>query len=425
MRVPFAFGAGLSPTFPSPAPGVAGPADVITEEAGIRAPGGEALRVMPVVREDEVVAQGAPVAHLRHAPEVQFVAPMPGRVARIDLLPGRKLAEIVLFREPGGDVARHALSEAETEAGLRRLMQRAGFWTWLRRRPFGGMPGPGERPAAVVVMATDTRPLAPDPRDALAGREEALGRGLAALARLTEGPVLVCQQPGPPLFERGTGGAECVRAVDCGPRHPQGSAGIRIHDLCPARSDAPVWDVHAEDVALLGELLSTGRLPMLRHVRIGGAALREGRLVRTQPGADLRQLTQRLVAPGGHLLMSGSPLDGHEAHWLAPRHRQVTVLPRRAAADRRHWLVAALTRAGRPRPVIPTSALTQAFGAALPATHFVHALSSGDDEAAMKLGVLSLLEEDVALADYVLGGDVHLAQLLRGMLDRIRTEYAA
>ena len=55
----------------------------------------------------------------------------------------------------------------------------------------------------------------------------------------------------------------------------------------------------------------------------------------------------------------------------------------------------------------------------------MRALSSGDDETAIRLGVLSLLEEDVALADYVTGGEAHLAGLLRGMLDRIRTELAA
>ncbi len=43
----------------------------------------------------------------------------------------------------------------------------------------------------------------------------------------------------------------------------------------------------------------------------------------------------------------------------------------------------------------------------------------------MKLGVLSLLEDDLALADYVLGEGGHLLAELRAMLDRIETEFAA
>jgi Na+-transporting NADH:ubiquinone oxidoreductase subunit A len=148
-------------------------------------------------------------------------------------------------------------------------------------------------------------------------------------------------------------------------------------------------------------------------------------MVRTHPGADLRQLTQRHVERGPHVLMSGSPLDGHMAHWLAPRHRQVTVLPRDPATDRPHWLAAALSRASRANPVIPSAALTQSVAAAFPVTPFIRALSAGDDETAMKLGVLSLLEEDLALADYVLSQSGQLTAELRAMLDRIQTEYAA
>ena len=397
---------------------------MITAEAGLRSVRGDPPRVTLEVEAGAMVPQGAPLARLRNAPEVCFTAPMPARVARITLTQGNKLSEIVLFHEPGNDMMRHDLSDASTETGVRRLMLASGLWTWLERRPFGGMPPPGERPGAIFVMASDTAPLAPDPRLALAGREEAFGRGLQALTLLTEGPVFICQQPGRALFDAASATAR-LRVVEHGPRHPQGAAGLRIHMAFPATIEVPVWSIHAEDVAHLGTLVATGTLPMTRLVSIGGAALREARLVRTQPGADLRGLTHRIVQPGPHVVWSGSPLDGHAAHWLAPRHRQVTALPRPAQTKPPHWLVAALTRSATPKPIIPNAALEQSFAAILPAAAFVRVLASGNDETAMKMGVLSLLEEDVALADYVLGGDAHLPDLLRAMLDRIRTEFAA
>ncbi|MDU8913069.1 Na(+)-translocating NADH-quinone reductase subunit A [Aestuariicoccus sp. MJ-SS9] len=419
-----AFGAGLTPDFRSP-PEVSEIEDIVTEEAAVRTQTGQSLRVTPLVAENDFVAKGAAVACLRHAPDVCFVAPFAGRVGRVSLLPGRKLSEIVLFREESDAVEHHDTDRAATPGGLQRLMQSAGFWPRLRRRPFGGMPDHAETPAAILVMAADTRPFAPDPRLALKGREEDLARGLAALARLTAGPVFFCRTAGPPMLAGMSGDAR-IHEVICGARHPQGSAGIRIHQLFPAGLDAPVWDVHAEDVAALGALLARGTLPMTRLVHISGSALRRSCWVRTHPGADLRQLTQRIVLPSPHLLMSGSPLDGHAARWLAPRHRQVTVLPRAETSPRAaHWLVAALTRSVVGRPAIPTAALTHAFGAVLPATPFVRALSAGDDETAMKLGVLSLLEEDIALADYVLSEGGQLAAELRGMLDRIQNEFAA
>ncbi|AZQ66614.1 Na(+)-translocating NADH-quinone reductase subunit A [Silicimonas algicola] len=414
---------GLAPRFPSPSLGPLEEKVSITEEAGIRPSPGEAPRVSVEVAEGALVQQGAALARLHKASDVCFVAPMRARVARIELLQGHRLAEIVLFREPEDEAVRHDTSGADNEAGLRRLMQTAGFWPWLRRRPFGGMPGADERPAAIFVMATDTSPLAPDPRMAIEGQEEAFGRGLHALTRLTDGPVFVCQQPGPPLFD-GVPARGRLRSVDSGPRHPQGAPGLRIHTLFQASIEASVWDLHAEDVAHLGALIATGTLPMSRLVSVGGAALREGRLVRTQPGADLRGLTHRVTKPGPHVVLSGSPLDGHPARWLAPRHRQVTVLPGVKKGPQRHWLIGALTRSAAPKPVIPNAAIDQAFANALPAVAFVRALMSGDEETAMKMGLLSLLEEDVALADYVLGGEMHLAAALRAMLDRVRSEFA-
>ena len=413
-------------TLPIPTAPLAGTVeDAPTDEAALAAPPGAALRVEVAVAEGEVVAAGAVLARLRADPAVALVAPMPGRVAAVRLRPGRRLDEIVLFHEPGGDRLRHDTAAAGVDdAALRALMQTAGFWPLLRRRPFGGMPAGGEVPAAIAVMAVDTNPLAPDPARALEGRQEDFARGLDALARLTAGPVLLCQPAGAALADAGAARGR-LRVLDCGPRHPQGLAGIQMHRHFPASVERPVWDIHAEDVAGLGELLATGHPPAGRLVMVAGPALNGTRLVRCQAGADLRGLTHGVVRPGPHRLLSGSALDGREGRWLGWRDRQVTVLPRADAPPRPHWFRAALTHAARPRPLIPTAALDQALGGTLPAAALVRALGAGDDETALRLGALSLLEEDLALADYVTAAEPRLALRLREMLDRIAAEEGA
>lgn len=417
------FRAGLIPEFPSPVER-GDTVDIVTEEAAVLPPEGLALAVTPLVAEGETVARGAAVACLRHTPDICLVSPIAGHVARISLLPGRKLSEIVLFRDENGGVERHETTASETAGGLRRLMQSSGVWPRLRRRPFGGMPSKGEVPGAIFVMGADTRPHAPLPHQALYGREASLARGLEALGRLTDGPVFVCWPENTAAPDLSSASAD-IRWIACGHRHPQGSAGIRIHNSFPAGLDVPVWDVRAEDVADLGDLLETGELPMMRQVRIAGEGLREGLSVRTHPGADLRQLTQRLAAPGPHVLLSGSHLDGSPARWLGQRDRQITVLPREAPPPRPHWLIAALTESASTRPAIPTAALAQSLGGGVHAAPFIRALGAGDDETAMSLGLLSLLEEDIALTDYTLGAGGEIIKQLRAMLERIRTEYAA
>lgn len=418
--------AGLNPDFASP-PLASGVKDFATEEAAVLPEPGLRMRITPLVQEGERVRAGTAVACLRHASDICLVAPFTGHIARFDLAPGRVLNEIVLFRDAdadGEDVERHDLSRAGRRAGLRRLLQGAGVWPWIRRRPFGGMPGSDEVPAAILVMASDTRPFAPDPQLVLEGRHEAFARGLEALTRLTDGPVLVSWPDDLPTPRMPRAG-DRIRWLATGRRHPQASPGICLHGAFPAALDTPIWDLHAEDVAHLGDFLKIGTLPMTRHVSIAGGALTEARMVRTTAGADMRQLSQGAVAPGPIITMAGGPFNGRRARWLAPRDRQVTVIPRPEPRPRPHWLIKALTASAFPRPIIPTAALTQAFAATLPAVPFLRALSAGDEETAMRLGLLSLLEEDVALVDYVLGSGGDLQRQLRALLDRIEREYGA
>jgi len=394
----------------------------LTTAAAIAPEPGEALRVDLLVAEGDAVAQGQPLMRDHNHPGLALVAPMAGRVARIEVNPGRRLAQLVLYHEPAGDRHRHDIDTAESDAAaLRVLLQGTGLWRALRSRPFGRVPRPDETAAALFVMACDSRPGAVPADQALTGRTEDLLRGLGALARLGAGSVFFCAaaELDTPALPQG------IRRLVVGPLHPQGLAGTQIHRHHPARAEAPVWDIAAEDVADLGALLASGYLAETRLISLSGDALRETHLVRCQPGADLRGLARPWVRPGPHEVFSGSLLDGRAAHWLGPRDRQATFLLRVPETGARHWFRRALERVARNSPIIPTVALDQAFGGNLPAAPLVRALASGDVEAFTRLGGLSMVEEDVALADYATGARPRLAGQLRAMLARIAAEEGA
>lgn len=220
----------------SPAPESLFAERLITEEAALTARMSDDLRVEPLVAEGALVAQGAPVLRLRHAPELVLVAPMPARVAALELGPGHRLSSLKLFLEAGAGRHGHDVAAAGSDlAALRAALLGSGMWRLLRARPFGGVPEPGAVPAAIVVTAQDTRPLAVDPRDAVKDRMDAFMEGLRALLRLTEGPVFLCQGPGAPLVAELPSACRLVQSRDV---HPWGLAGVQVHRHCRPRPSA-------------------------------------------------------------------------------------------------------------------------------------------------------------------------------------------
>ncbi|MFD2648335.1 Na(+)-translocating NADH-quinone reductase subunit A [Devosia albogilva] len=405
---------------PQPLPGT--PETVITAEAGVNLPPWMEFRVERLVEVGSRVAQGTPILRDRRRPECLITAPISGRLSELETGAGRRLTSLIVQAEGSGERhqydAKLALGELEGGNGstaLRQLLQSSGLWMRLRSRPFGKVPEALAAPAAIFVMAVDTRPLAPDPRHAIGEDNIArLNFGLRALSSLCDGPLFFCQDQGPDIPDA-HGRLKIVRT---GELHPQGLAGLQIHRLFPARLARQVWDISIEDVVAIGQLLSEGRLPETQVVSVAGPGLREARLVRCPPGADLRELCYAFMSPGPRIILSGSVLDGRELRWLGFHDRQVTVLERREPTPR-HWLESALRRASRPEPVIATAAVEQALGGAMPGMALLRALSVGDDEAAIDLDVLSLVEEDLALVDYVTAASPRFSDLLRAALNRI------
>lgn len=400
---------------------------IVTEEAAIAVSPDEDLRVELLVAEGDVVAQGAPVLRSRRHPEIVTTAPMPGRVSSIELRPGHRLSSLKLFHEGAAGRYTYQTKSAirgEDPVALRTLLQSSGLWQVFRSRPFGRVPSPAEHPKAIFVMAADTRPLAPDPLEAVGEAGEALAGGLHALLRLTPGPVFLCLDRDADVGDA-VGSPEQLKIIRIAPVHPQGLPGFQIHGHHPATIEHPVWDIHIEDACGVGALLGTGLVPETRLVSVAGSALNAARLVRCQPGADLRGLCYGYEKPGAHRILSGSALDGREARWLGTRDRQVTVLPSASRAEKSHWFLSALFQTARPMPLIATAALEQAMGGILPTLPFLRALSVGDSETFKQLGGLSFLEEDLSLVDYVTNAEPRTAGRMHEMLRRIAAEEVA
>jgi Na+-transporting NADH:ubiquinone oxidoreductase subunit A len=242
-------------------------------------------------------------------------------------------------------------------------------------------------------------------------------RGVEALKSLTDGPVFVCQAPGPEL----AGGDDRIRVAAFAGPHPAGLPGTHIHHLMPASAQRTVWHIGYQDVTAIGFLLETGRLWTERTVALAGPGVRQPGLVRSRLGSSLEDIAAGETVDGAVRFVSGSVLSGRAAAYLGRFHSQVTVLPRGRPVRPRSIMGAALgwlphADAG---PVIPIESVDAAMPLDILPVPLMRALSIGDVETAERLGCLELVEEDVALLSHLCAGQADYGALLRQTLDEL------
>ncbi len=408
------------------------------------------LRPAMAVKEGDRVKLGQLLFTDKRNAGVRYTAPGAGTVTGVNRGAKRVLLSVTIALD--GDEAESFPVVARGElAGLgreqvRETLQASGLWTALRTRPWSKAPAPDATPAALFVTAMDTQPLAMDPSPLIREAAEDFRAGLRLLAKLTDGPIYLCQAPGEPLP-----GAELdrIEAVAFEGPHPAGLPGTHIHFLHPAGRNRTVWHIGWQDVLSVARLFATGRLPVECFVALTGPAAARPRLMRTRRGAAIGDLLHGEPVGEGVRVISGSALAGHTAEgpeaYLGRYHRQITLLREGTERDFMGWTrpgleVFSVTRAfasalrpgrrlplttslgGGPRSMMPIDSYEKVMPLDLEPTHLLRAIVTEDTDEAVALGALELDEEDLALCSLVCPGKYEYGPILRRTLELIEKE---
>ncbi len=406
------------------------------------------MRPTMAVGEGDDVALGQLLFEDKKTPGVRFTSPGAGRVVAINRGSRRKFESIVIRLEGSAErtfATASSLSAVNRDA-VRDNLVASGLWTALRTRPFGKVPVIDSTPHSIFVQAIDTQPLAADPVVVLQGAESDFERGLDLLTRLTDGTVWVCRRPGAAIP---SGSSEQIRVEEFAGPHPAGLPGTHIHKLDPVSDKKTVWTIGYQDVAAVGRLFATGKLPVERVVALGGPPVRRPRLLRTRLGASIDDLVRGEGVSEAVRWIAGSVLDGREAagpHAFVGRYQnQISALPVDTSRPFLGWLgpgfgsysvkpifASALVPGkrfsfdtgakGDPRAIVPIGAFEKVMPLDLLPTPLLKSLSVGDAERAQELGCLELSEDDLALCSFVDPGKGDFGADLRNVLTNIEKE---
>lgn len=408
------------------------------------------MRPSMKVREGDVVKKGQVLFEDKKNPGVVFTAPASGTVVAINRGEKRVLQSVVI-RIEGDDQIRFTAYDSAKLASLdaeqvKQNLVESGLWTTLRTRPFSKIPALDATPSSLFINAMDTNPLSADPVVVINEEKQAFIDGVTVLSRLISGDIHLCKAAGADLPAVS---ANNVKVHEFAGVHPAGLVGTHIHFIDPVSVNKSVWHINYQDVIAVGKLFTTGELVTDRVVALSGPQVKNPRLVRTQIGANLAQLTENELLDGDNRVVSGSVLHGNTAqgphNYLGRYHLQVSALLEGYEKEFLGWITPgadkySITRTtvghflknklfnfttavnGGERAMVPIGNYERVMPLDIIPTLLLRDLISGDTDSAQALGCLELDEEDLALCTFVCTGKYEYGPILRQALDKIEKE---
>ncbi|MCK4765809.1 MAG: Na(+)-translocating NADH-quinone reductase subunit A [Candidatus Aminicenantes bacterium] len=383
-------------------------------------------------------------------PGVKYTSPGAGKVVEINRGAKRVFESIVIELQGNREITFDSfpgdkLESADKEKIKNQLIE-SGMWTALRERPFGKTADPAHTPHSIFVNAMDSNPLAPAVDKVLEGSEKAFRDGLTLLSKLTPGKLFLCKAPGSNIP---TAGIDSLSVEEFSGPHPAGIPGTHIHFLDPVYREKCVWYIGAQDVAAFGKFFAAGKIPVERVVSLAGPTVKHPRLLRTRIGACIDDISGSEIEDGDNRVLSGSILNGRTAEnslsYLGRYHRQITSLREDRKREFLGWLspgwnsfsvkkilasslfpwkkfAFSTSTEGGPRPIVPVGSYEKVMPLDILPTFLLRSLMVDDVEEVEKLGVLELVEEDLALCTFVSAAKIDCGEALRRNLTIIEKE---
>jgi Na+-transporting NADH:ubiquinone oxidoreductase subunit A len=400
------------------------------------------------VKVGDRVKKGQVIFEDKKNPGVKFTAYAAGVVKEINRGEKRILQSVVIEvdgdeQETFAQYSADQLSSLDRQQVVDNLVN-SGLWTALRTRPYSKSPAIDAVPAAIFISALDTNPLAANPEVVINEQPEAFKQGLTVLKRLTEGELFVSKAPGANIPT-----IDDAVVTEFTPKHPAGLVGTQIHFLKPVSAERFVWHIGYQDVIAVGKLFTTGQLDNSRVIALGGPAAKNPRLIRTNLGANLVELTQGEAIDGELRIVSGSLLCGSKAEgvhaYLGRFHVQVGLILEGREKEFLGYMYPgpnkfSVTRAymshlfkgkrfnmttstnGSERAMVPIGNFERVMPLDILPTLLLRDLVAGDTDSAQLLGALELDEEDLALCTFVCPGKTDYGVYLRECLTIIEKE---
>lgn len=406
----------------------------------------------PVVNVGDTVKAGTPIFHDKKHENVIYTAPVSGEIVEVKRGEKRKLLEIKILADKKVEYEtfnKYSVSELANlpVAALKEQILKSGIWPAIIQRPFGIIADPAATPKAIHISAFDSHPLAPDYSILFKGQDQFFQVGIDVLKKLTTGLVHINTHSTTEIstvFSQAKG-AEVNKFS--GP-HPVGCVGVQIHHLDPINKGDVVWTINPFAVIQLGKLFLNGIYDASRIVALTGSEVKNPQYYKTYTGASVKKILEGNLAQDHVRVISGNPLTGtaigKEGHVGFFDH-QISVLPegdyyefigwitpgaRKISFQRSLGLFSFLSPGkervvdtnthGEPRAFVQSGVFEQVTPMDVLPTHLLKSILAEDLDEMEALGIYEVIEEDLALCEFVDVSKHKVQEIVREGIDLIQ-----
>ena len=394
-----------------------------------------------LVREGDKVLAGTPVLADKMSQNILFTSPVSGTVAEVVRGEKRKLLEVRIKADEKQEyvdfgVKRVADMSAEQ---IKEALLAAGLWPALVQRPYGIIANPEVKPKAIFVSAFSTAPLAASPEFTLQNELANIQTAIDALGKLTTDKEVhlslnSANYSGTPFHKLNN-----VIVHTFTGKHPAGNVGVQIHHISPIRKGETVWTVSLHMLAAIGKLFNTGKYDVRRKIAVTGPKAVNPAYVDAYPGISMKDIKEFYETPENLRFVSGDVLTGTNVGaegFLGFYDNQVTILeegnkyellgwakpfrPKLFSASRTYfsWLTPNkkydmdTNLHGGPRAFVVNDVYGKVLPMNLYPVYLLKACLAGDIDKMEKFGIYEVLEEDLALCEYVCPSKIDIQQII-------------
>ena len=381
-----------------------------------------------LVNEGDTVKAGTPILIDKAMDQVIYAAPVSGEIVEIKRGDKRKLLEIKILADQTITHENFGKIDLNQDRdALAAKLASTGVWPNIIQRPYGIVANPADSPKAIFISAFDTHPLAPDYGFTLQGQERYFQAGVDALAKLTKGKVHLNvdgSKPAPAVFS----GVKNAQINQFSGPHPAGNVGVQIHHLDPINKGDIAWTVSPVGVVQIGKAVLEGIFDTSKLVVLTGSELTKTGYVKTYVGANASTFVKGNLNSGHVRVISGNALTGEKINldgFIGFYHNQITVIPEGDYEEFLGWIKPSTSKLsfhkalgmfsflnkgefkvdtnthGEERAFVVTGAFEKVLPMDILPTYLFKAIIAEDYDEMEELGLYEIVEEDVALCEFV------------------------